>query len=560
MRSFAEFGILLPPGAAGEVDVTCPQCSAQRRNKRARCLSVNVQKGLWTCHHCGWRGTLKDGEQAPPTRVVFRRPDPVTAAPADAARTWLHQRGITDAVIERNQLGMVDAYMPQLEARVRCVVFPYFRGGELINQKYRAVTDKAFRLEANAERILYGHDDIDTATTVVVEGEMDKLACEVAGFPNCVSVPDGAPAVNAKATDHKFEYLDNLPEVATWVLAVDADDAGRRLEVELVRRFGVERCKRVTWPAGCKDANDVLQAHGAAELRRLLEEAPPVPIEGVYTITDRMAELRHLYEVGFETGKLIGIAGLDRLYSVAPGQLTIVTGHPGQGKSHLADYFLVRLALTHDWRCAIFSPENLPLEAHMARYLEKLYCEPFGGDSDRRMSWAHVEELAAVAGDLFYWIAPNEDEAPTIDLVLAKAAALVTQKGIRVLLIDPFNELESSRPPHQTETEYIGDVLRRIKAFARKRGIHVFVVVHPSKQYRTKDGSLPEMSLYDISGSAHFYNKCDAGMIVYRNDHTIRIVVAKVRFREIGRRGETSVVYDPLTGCYVDLGDNHVAF
>jgi twinkle protein len=551
MRSFVEFGILLPPGVAGEVDVTCPQCSAQRRNKRARCLSVNVELGVWTCHHCGWRGTLQQGQQAAPTRIVWRRPDPITTAPAETARTWLYQRGITDAVIERNRLGMVDAYMPQIERNVRCVVFPYYRSGELVNQKYRAVTDKLFRLEAHAERVLYGYDDIHAEMTIVVEGEMDKLAVEVAGFPNCVSVPDGAPTLNAKATDAKFVYLDNLPDVTQWTLAVDNDEAGRRLEAELVRRFGVERCRQVAWPAGVKDANDVLLALGAEALRQLIETAAPVPIEGVYTIADRLAELKHLYERGFETGVLIGLPDLDRLFSVAPGQLTVITGHPGQGKSHLADYFLVRLATLHGWCCAIFSPENLPLEAHMARYLERLCSKPFG-NLDDRMPWHCVEELAATIGNQFYWIAPNEDEAPTIDLVLARAASLVSQKGIRVLLIDPFNELESSRPQHQSETEYIGDVLRRIKAFARKRGVHVFVVVHPAKQYRNKDGSLPEMSLYDISGSAHFYNKCDAGLIVYRDAYTIRIVVAKVRFREIGRRGETIVVYDPATGCYLD--------
>ena len=555
MRAYAELGILLPPGAAGEVDVTCPQCSAQRRNKRARCLSVNVELGVFNCHHCGWSGTLREGQQHAPTRVVFRRPAPVTVTPADAARDWLHARGIPDRVIERNRLGMLDAYLPQLEARVRCVVFPYFRGGECINQKYRAVTEKAFRLETQCERILYGLDDLDAESTIVVEGECDKLAVEVAGFANCVSVPDGAPALNSHATERKFAYLDNLPEVASWTLAVDADDAGRRLEAELVRRFGVERCRRVTWPDGVKDANDCLLAHGAARLRSLIETAPPVPIEGVYTLDDTRAELAHLYECGFETGKLIGLPGLDRLYSVAPGQMTVITGHPGQGKSHLADYFLVRLAVLHGWRGAIFSPENLPLAHHQARYLEKLGGAPFGHDFENRMSWARVEAVAEEAGDLFYWIAPNEDEAPTIDLVLAKAAALVAQKGIRSLLLDPFNELESARPHHQTETEYIGDTLRRIKAFARKRGVHVFVVVHPAKQYRNRDGSLPELSLYDISGSAHFFNKCDVGLIVYRHESTVRISVSKVRFREIGRRGETSVVFDPATGRYVSVDD-----
>jgi twinkle protein len=550
VRAFADFEILLPPGSAGEVDITCPRCSAQRRNKRARCLSVNVGEGVWCCHHCGWRGTLKDGEQNAPRRIVFRRPEPAQAAPLDGARTFLHFRGISDEVIARNRLGMIDSYIPQLEAHARCVVFPYFRGGELINQKYRTVTEKYFRLETNCERVLYGYDDIDAECTLICEGELDKLALEVAGFRNAVSVPDGAPALNTKNSDHKFTYLDNLPEVATWVLAVDADEAGKRLEAELVRRFGVERCRRVAWPEGIKDADEMLMTWGAAALSEVVRSAEPVPIEGVYTMSDMAAQLKDLYEKGFETGKLIGLAELDRLYSIAPGQLTLITGWPNQGKSHLADYILTQLAITHGWRSAIFSPENLPAEAHMARYLEKLECRPFAAGAEDRAPWTYFEEWLELASEMFHWIAPREDQAATIDFVLEKAAALVTRVGIQALLIDPFNELESARPLHQTETEYVGDTLRKLKAFARSRGIHIFVVVHPAKQYRTRDGSLPEMSLYDISGSAHFYNKCDCGLIVYRQNNTVRIVVAKVRFREIGRRGETTVVYNPTTGCY----------
>ena len=65
------------------------------------------------------------------------------------------------------------------------MVFPYYRDGELLNHKYRTVKHKYFRLERDAELVLYGYDDIDPACTVIVEGEIDKLACEVAGLRNC---------------------------------------------------------------------------------------------------------------------------------------------------------------------------------------------------------------------------------------------------------------------------------------------------------------------------------------------------------------------------------------
>jgi hypothetical protein len=67
MRTWHEAGITLPYGATGEIDLTCPECSHTRKKWRKRDLAVNVTKGLWFCHHCGWRGRLSDPDYAVPT-------------------------------------------------------------------------------------------------------------------------------------------------------------------------------------------------------------------------------------------------------------------------------------------------------------------------------------------------------------------------------------------------------------------------------------------------------------------------------------------------------------
>ena len=38
---------------------TCPKCSHSRKNKKDLCLSVNINEGLYNCHHCGWQGNVK---------------------------------------------------------------------------------------------------------------------------------------------------------------------------------------------------------------------------------------------------------------------------------------------------------------------------------------------------------------------------------------------------------------------------------------------------------------------------------------------------------------------
>jgi twinkle protein len=259
MKSWADLGISLPASATGEVDTTCPFCSAQRKKKHARCLSVNVELGTFLCHHCGTSGGLREGKRDAQVehwrRPVYVRPEPKPIADGlDVAMVqFFATRGIPAPVLRRNKISLQTVYMPQVEDRVKAVCFPYYRGEELINAKYRD-REKNFRMEAGAERILYGLNDIYQARCVVVEGEIDKLSVEVAGITSCVSVPDGAPAINAKNYDSKFTFLDSAADVIEgvkeWIIAVDNDPPGTRLEEEIVRRFGVERCKRVKWPEG----------------------------------------------------------------------------------------------------------------------------------------------------------------------------------------------------------------------------------------------------------------------------------------------------------------------
>jgi len=72
MKTFGDFGISIPAGRSGEVATTCPQCSPQRKKPNVRCLSVNVEKGVWHCNHCDWRGSLKQGIEEPSNPYAHR--------------------------------------------------------------------------------------------------------------------------------------------------------------------------------------------------------------------------------------------------------------------------------------------------------------------------------------------------------------------------------------------------------------------------------------------------------------------------------------------------------
>lgn len=566
MKAFSDYRIDVRGTAAGEVDTTCPECSAQRKKKGARCLSVNVDKGTWLCHHCGWSGGLGEGD----TRVKpgwkaprYRRPETklVEFSAEDRAPEWFAGRGIPREVLDRNRVTATRIYMPQVEDHVKAIAFPYYRGDELVNVKYRD-KDKNFRMEAGAERILYGLNDIEPELCVIVEGEVDKLSVEVAGIRSCVSVPDGAPSETAKNYASKFEFLesdeDRISAVKEWVIAVDGDAPGRRLEEELARRLGREKCRRVSWPEGVKDANDLLRHSGPDALREAIEKAEPFPIEGVLELTDFERDIDALYEHGHKRGLETGWREVDRLYTICPGQVTVVTGIPGSGKSNWVDALCVNLACFHGWRFAIFSPENMPIPDHAARLCEKYTSQPFFEGPTARMTRQTLEDAKAWVHEHFWWTMPDSEDDWTLDKILDAAQALVFRKGINGLVIDPWNELEHLRPKEMTQTEYIGRELRRIRQFARRAQIHIWVVAHPAKLYRSKDtGQYPVPSLYDVSDSANWRNKPDCGLVVWRdfkNDQEpVAIHVQKIRFRHVGKVGIAKLEYIKPTATYADL-------
>jgi twinkle protein len=561
----------------GNQKLVCPKCSHTRKHRSDPCLSLTIDgdQALWKCHHCGWSGAVSDREDERRTRGQRRRPaapvKPIKTPgdPTPAVLQWLVRRGISEATARRNRVGAQRAYIPALGAEVDCIAFPYFRDGQLVNVKYRALSKKAFARVKDAETILYGLDDIaEVKSAIVVEGELDKLALEEAGIRNVVSVPDGAPA-RVKAggpdpDDAKFfyiascaEYLDRLDRI---ILAVDNDGPGLALTEELARRLGKERCWRVRWPDSgdvqCKDANDVLLMHGADVLRECIEHAEPYPIAGLHSIFDFADQALSLYRDGRQHGLSTGWSSLDEFMTIRPGELSVVTGVPGSGKSEFIDALAINLACTYGWRFALCSFENPPAE-HIAKLAEKYLGAPFWDGPTRRMSEMDLLRAMDWIADCFYLIR-FDDEAPTIEAILDKARAAVMRHGIRGLVIDPYNEIEHRRPSNMTETEYVSQLLGKVKRFAQHHGVHVWFVTHPAKMQR-EYGARAVPSLYDISGSANWVNKADLGIVVHRDpdkDPTrTEIQVRKVRFKAVGKIGGVALRWDRVTGRYAEIID-----
>lgn len=419
------------------------------------------------------------------------------------------------------------------------IVIPYAERGAVVNEKFRTL-DKKFWQWTSKRPTFYNSDVLDDPALeqgqplVITEGELDCLAAVDSGCPFAVSVPDGAPPPARGEAQAKLEYLwnnrDRLKKVKRFILAVDADPPGQRLADELVRALSASRCMFVEYPSGCKDLNDVLMRSGSSAVARVLNEAKPYPVRGLYHLSDYPE--RTPIET-FSTGWPL----LDQHFKLFRGGLTVVTGIPSHGKSAWCLNLLMNAAKQHGWRSAVFSPE-MPTVPFIRDRLLRIH-----GGRDRPTVMAFVE-------DMFSFIDSDptgqEDEVFTLEWVLDKATEAVMRDGINCLLLDPWNELEHARERDETMTDYIGRALRTIKRFARLRNVAVIIVAHPTKDIR-KEGKTRTPTLYDIEGSSHWFNKCDHGIVVERpNDYVDQslIYVAKSRFEEAGTRGIVRMAFD----------------
>lgn len=577
MKEFSDFGIEIPPGRSGEVATTCPKCSRERKNAKARCLSVNTDKEVWHCNHCGWAGTLMQGEdrKSNPFEFVPKRyfKPAYNPAPPDTDQSrmmkWFSDRGIPANIIALNQITTNTVWMPQVETEVKAIQFPYFRNGECINIKSRD-HQKHFRMESGAERIFYGMDMVIGETLIIVEGEIDKLSVEAAGFNNCVSVPDGAPAPNTKDYTSKFVFLESceewLKQFTKIILAVDADEPGKKLEEELSRRLGRDRCFQIQWPEGIKDANELLCRDGASRLAQAINDAFPYPVQGLYEVKSFLPQIKRLYDNGMERGAKTGWGNVDDFINFSTGQWTVVTGIPGHGKSEWLDALMVNLSHKYGWTFAVFSPENQPLEMHFQKLAEKYIGKPFFGT--QRMDKQDLIKAAQWIDGRFSFILPDADDL-SVDSVLRLGKAAVNRKGVKGLVVDPWNELDHSRAPNLTETEYISQCLSKIRRFARDNSVHIFLVAHPTKLKKEKDeqGNMVYMppTPYDISGSSHWRNKADNAITVYRKDSAeknsvVEIHIQKVRFKNNGKPGIAELQYEYLTGRFLNEHETHADY
>lgn len=556
----------------------CPECHATRKNRHDRTFSVKTEGTgiLFNCWHCGFAGAIPAHDNRTTPMRVERKTPKMTTIPTsteedlEEAYQWLSTRGITRSTAE--SAGIVASHQFIKGEMRHAVGFVYKQGPNPNAVKWRATTTKGFT-QTGAAKVLWLSERCEKgAPLIITEGEMDALSILQAGC-NAVSIPNGAvtpmtPRTTAKPTgssssvmketketaiDGKFGYLwhakDIIESASRIIIAVDNDEPGNAVGEEIARRIGRARCWRAFWPDGCKDANDVLLRHGAQVLRECIDNAKPWPVKGLYEAAHFIDKVMKLYETGYARGLGTGYENVDEIYTVVPGQLTIVTGIPGHGKSTFLDNILVEQAKKHSQRFAMCSFENPP-EVHIAKLAAIAAGKPFFDGPTPRISQETVLHHVARITEHFFFLHQSDGSLSSLDEIIDVAKTAVMRYGINGLVIDPYNYLDRGSA---NETDWVSDALTKLKLFAMAHDVHVWLVAHPTKIRRRDDGLVPIPTGYDIAGSAHFYNKADMGLTVHRPDvHSDQTEVHtwKVRFSFHGKIGKAKLTFSQAAGTY----------
>lgn len=555
--NWEKYGIQAPHGTSGNKKVVCPECHNQRHDQRDKSLSINLATGEFKCHYCGFSGCAAEKERRPwhnaapirSAKPTYKKPESRSTAPISArALAWFNSRGISAETLVAMKVTEGQEWMPQKQGPANTVQFNYYLNGELINTKFRT-GDKCFKLCSGARLIPYNIDAIKGCKEcIITEGEMDALSFFECGRRDVISVPNGANVNLDYLDDFIEDYFDNKE---TIYIASDTDTKGTELRNELIRRFGVERCRVLEYGDGCKDANEHLMKFGRDSLLACIASAPEIKIDGVFTVSDFEQSLDALFEHGMQKGVVIGHDNLDRLISFETKRLCVVTGIPGSGKSEFIDEIAERLNIRYGWRWAYFSPENQPLAYHAAKLVEKFTGKHFNHKS---LTYGEYKQAKEHLEKDFSFIAPHNNYR--VDTILEKARCLVRRRGIKGLVIDPYNRLETEMG-QRNETLYISELLDKLTTFAQINDVLIILMAHPTKQPKNKDGAIDAPSLYDISGSANFYNKADFGIVVHRErlKDLVEVHVQKVKFRHLGECGTAMFKYNLNNGRYTPFTD-----
>lgn len=447
---------------------------------------------------------------------------------------WLTQvRKLDAALIEA--MGVARKDHPGLKGA--SVAFPYIRNGRPYAAKFRSLEGKDWRSSQGISRGLYNEDALrqGNGPIVITEGEIDALSVIQSGYDRAVSLPDGWTKDDSKR-EVLVAVADQLRASPYVIVAGDADEAGQGLPKTVANILAGHDVRRVEWPEGCKDANEVLVKFGEGEVARCLTEAKRVdPPGGFITGISDMPPMpaRRVLRPG--------MAPFDFVVAFEVGAMSVGTGTPGAGKSTFTTFAAYHVAIAENIKVGFLAFETHP---HQIRdQLTRLHAKmPWDGLSGHQK--AHTAHFLDQHFRIVHRTFDDNPSGHNLGWLRDMIYTLAVRDGCKLVIVDPWNELEHLPQPGESLTNYINFALQQIRTWAEQFDTHICVVAHPRKM--VTQGKPQSPTGYDIADSAAFANKPSLGFSVHQEadecgDEFVRVTAWKVRNTQLYGFAKSSV-------------------
>lgn len=415
---------------------------------------------------------------------------------------WLQEERKLDGALLAH-MGVKAADHPELG---HVAAFPYRREGKPYAWKFRKISEKKWRSSPGVSRSLFNEDCLRSGSgpVVLTEGEMDAIAVIQAGFGRAVSLPDGWTEDNGKR-QVLIDAESLLRQSSFVIVAGDNDEAGRGLPKTVANVLAGHDVRFVTWPEGCKDANDVLRLLGEGAVAKCLNEAIKLDPPGGF-----ITAMSDLPPMPSRRVLRIGMKPYDFGLAFEVGTMSVGTGTPGSGKSTFTTFAAFHIAQHEQIRIGVMGFETHPYRTR--DQLARLYCrKPWDELNDRERS-----DFLAFA-DAHFRIVHRTYEAEdkhNLEWLRLMIYTLAVRDECKLIIVDPWNELEHLPEPGESMTSYINFALQQIRQWAQQFDTHICLIAHPRKM--NTDGAMRCPTGYDIADSAAFFNKPALGFSVHK--------------------------------------------
>lgn len=524
----------------------CPFCGDTEEK-----AAMHVDSGVFNCMHlnrCGEKGTFwyfqsKMGDTPEPKSYdshietlrskTYAKPDIKQEELSQKHRGWFNARGISNDVL--------------LEFRVtssgNAIVFPYYKGGELVAAKFRG-PEKKFWKTKDSEPVLFNRDAVDDSDSLIIcEGEVDAMSFAEYGYHNVVSVPSGAS--DTTWIENEWDWLNRFGKI---YISMDMDDAGRRAVEVIAERLGLWRCYNVKLPF--KDANECLTNGIKADvIDSAIEQAEEFRIPEITRPNEYADEVVAIL-TDEEYGKGRG-TGFEQLDSILGGwrwgELTVWSGANGSGKTTILNQLVLDAAKKHGDRTFIASLEMKPTQL-LAWIIQQ------GNKGGRPVDEEYIRlALDVLSGAIHMMNILGKIDA---DLVLDVFEFAARKYGCKHFILDSLMRVSLKGDKYEAQEAFVG----RLVTFAQKYDVHVHLVAHPRKG--VSDDDTP--GKVDVAGTADITNQAHNVLILWRPTSEklaklkeegkrtrARLFVRKNR--ELGRVGDINLDFNEETRRFIEI-------